>query len=135
MFIIPVLMVVSFGLLISLVGLFALAKTKKDGHGKIYKITSYMTIIVGNVIVIGGIVVGTMLSCCHSSCGHGHGNMKCKSEMNSHCSKGGKSCSKKSDCKKSECKNGGESNCTKTTTCTKDGNKEVTIEKEVIIEE
>ena len=58
MLIIPVLMAVSFGLLISLVGLFALAKTKKDGHGKIYKITSYMTIIVGNVIVIGGIVAG-----------------------------------------------------------------------------
>jgi len=128
MLIIPVLMVVSFGLLISLVGLFALAKTKKDGHGKIYKITSYLTIIVGNIIVIGGIVAGSMLSCCHSACGHGR--VDCKTEMSGDCSKGGKSCSKKLECKKS-----GESKCTKKTTCSKDGNKEITIEKEVIIEE
>ena len=133
MLIIPVLMVVSFGLLISLVGLFALAKTKKDGHGKIYKITSYLTIIVGNVIVVGGIVAGAMFSCHHSSCGHGR--VDCKTEMSSNCSKGGKSCSKKSDCKKSECKKGGESKCTKTTTCTKDGNKEVAVEEEVLIVE
>jgi hypothetical protein len=135
MFIIPVLVVVSFGLLISLVGLFSLAKTKKDGHGKIYKITSYMTIIVGNAIVIGGIVAGTMLSCCHSSCGHACGRVDCKSEMSSHCSRGGESCSKKSECKKLDCTKGGESKFTKTTTCTKDGNKEVTVEKEILIVE
>ncbi|MEJ6616970.1 MAG: hypothetical protein QNL61_08680 [Crocinitomicaceae bacterium] len=135
MLIIPVLMAVSFGLLISLVGLFALAKTKKDGHGKIYKITSYMTIIVGNVIVIGGIVAGSMLSCFHSSCGYGHVRVGCETEMSSYCLRVGKSCSKKSECKKSECKNGGESKYPKSIICTKDGNKEIAVKKEILIVE
>lgn len=130
MLIIPVLMVVSFGLLISLVGLFSLSKTKKEGLGKMYKITSYLTILVGNLIVIGGIVIGSMLCCCHSSCGHGHGNMKCKSEMSNHRAKDEQSCTKNTHCKK-PC----ESKCTKTTICTKDGHKEVTIEKEVVVKE
>lgn len=73
-------------------------------------------------------MAGTMLSCCQSSCGLGHGRVGCKTEMSSDCSRGKENCSEKSDCKKS-C----ESKCKKGTKCSKDGNKEV--EKEIIIKD
>ncbi len=128
MLIIPILMALSFGLIVSLIGFFALNYVKKEGLGKPFKYTSYLTIIVGKLIFIGGIVCAVMMSCCSDSCGHG--SVDYRTEISTECSKGDKSCSKKSECKK-PC----ETKCTKTTKCTKDGNKEIVIEKEVIIEE
>lgn len=99
MFIIPLLVLLSFGLVVKLIGLLGLAYTKKEGLGKIYKITSYLTIAFGTLIFIGGIIAAILFSTCHNSGCH-KGKSKCKTEVRSHC--GGGACEKSSH-KKSSC--------------------------------
>lgn len=118
---IPVFMLLSFGLLVALIGLYVLAYSKKEGLGKIYKWTSYLTVTCGTIVCIGAIVAGCMFSCCHKSrCGKRF-YQRCHTEMRAHCGDHsyGHSCESKNHCSgKKECKN----------TCEKK------IEKEVIID-
>lgn len=106
--IIALFVLLSFGLTVKLIGLLGLAYTKKEGLGKVYKITSYLTIACGTLVIVGGIVGAIVMSTCHSHC-HG-GKNKCHMQMQSSC--GGGSCESSdngSSCKKSSCE--GESSC------------------------
>ena len=101
MFILPLFMLLSFGLLVLLVGLFVLAYSKKEGLGKIYKIVSYLTVLCGTIVFVGGIVAAIVISsCCSSGCEDG--KRSCRTEIRSHHGHG--SCDSHSsikECKKS----------------------------------
>ena len=106
MIIIHLLIVISFALLITLAGLFALAKSKKDGHGKIYTITSYLTVTCGMLLFVGSIVAASLMACCHKSDCH-KGARSCHTEIRSNCDGGSCKSGKKTDCKKTVCKKSG----------------------------
>lgn len=124
MLLFPLFMLLSFGLVVILIGLTGVSYAKRRELGLGYKIVAYLTATCGIVVVVGGIAGAIMLSSCHGSCGK-H-KMKFHTEMHGDC---GKSKCKKSDScdeKGKSCK----SKCKKTI----DDEGNTFIEKEVIIE-
>ena len=121
----------SLALLVLLGGLFLLAYTKKEGLGMLSKISSYVAILFGIVVFVGGLICAMMCGSCHDkgTCKSGQG--KCKMEMRAHC--GGMKCHHDSMmCKGGDMKchekmiikhcEGGKMMCSKSDTgCCKDG--------------
>lgn len=115
----------SLALLVLLGGLFLLAYTKKEGLGMLSKISSYVAILFGIVVFVGGLICAIMCSSCHGKGDCNSGKGKCKVEMKGHC------CEKSSMCKEGEMKchkkiiikhGDGEMICSKSDTgCCKDG--------------
>ena len=90
-----IIIALSLALIVLLGGLFLLAYAKKESLGKMTKIASYVAILFGTVVFVGGIICATMCSTCHKG--------KCtKDKME--CSRGGMKgeCSKGSSCDKEE---------------------------------
>jgi hypothetical protein len=89
----PMLIVaLSLALIILMGGLFLLAYCKKEGLGKLTKITSYVAIVFGTAVFVGGIICAIMCSTCHNS--------KCYKDKKG-CSKDKMECSKyKKECSK-----------------------------------
>lgn len=102
----PMLIVaLSLALIVLMGGLFLLAYSKKEGLGKMTKITSYVAITFGIIVFVGGLVCATLCSSCHKSkCGRDkmecHRGMKDKSFEKGSCSNDKKvSCHEKGNCK------------------------------------
>lgn len=116
----------SLAMLVLLAGLFLLAYAKKEGLGKMTKIASYVAILFGTFIFVGGLLCAAMCKgkCCGNKCekekmecheGNGGGHcesrdMECHEGMvESHCEKGDmKDCCKEG---KMECKNSDKDCC------------------------
>lgn len=119
----------ALSLLVLLAGLFLLAYAKKEGLGKLTKISSYVAILFGGVVFVGGLTCALFFGNCSKSegCNGGkcpipmHARMemchnKCmmmkegchKMEEKSCCSKD------KSSCEKSKCSSEKKSDCCKT---------------------
>ena len=91
-------------LLVILAGAFLLAYSKKESLGKFPKIASYVAILFGSAIFIGGLICALMMcgKCKGGSCSKDSGKCErtemsnCHSGMmnNSHCEKGSGSCEK-----------------------------------------
>ncbi len=144
----------SLSILVLLAGLFLLAYAKKEGLGKMTKFASYVAIVFGTVVFVGGLICS--LSC--GGCGGGHCEKKvmihkemrgghCDSEemeMECHGSMGGGHCEKREmechkgmeggHCEKGEmkdcCKEGDKKCCKKDAACCegkKSTDKKVTV--------
>jgi len=155
---------ISISLLVIVAGMFLLAKSKKDQLGGIFKITSYITIVAGVLLLLGALCIGLCKIACCGSGGYGCG----KASYHQSCGQQGCSssygCSKRSSCSKfrsgtgcahgqqygckSSCKTKGKGCCSKSSSCSwnKGGKKviskniekegdDVEIEEEVIVEE
>jgi len=89
----PLLIVaLCLALIVLMGGLFLLAYSKKEGLGKLTKIVSYVAIVFGTAVFVGGLICAIMCSKCNKG--------KCdKDKME--CSKDKKGCSKdKMECSK-----------------------------------
>lgn len=117
----------SLALLVLLAGFFMLAYSKKEGLGILSKISSYIAILFGGIVFVGGLLCATMCGSCHKSkCGN---KEVCKKEVRieystSKCDKKEMKCHKEmniSECKK-ECSEGmkcekGAGKCTEGSEC------------------
>jgi len=74
-----IIVVFSLAFLVLMAGLMFLNHVKKEGLGWVSKITAYLAVTFGTVVIIGGIV-GMCMMGCHGKCGKG-GHGKCSSEM------------------------------------------------------
>ena len=132
MIIIPLLCLLAFGLIVSLIGLYVLAYSKKEALGKAYKFTSYATITVGVLICVHALIFAVVVSTCHSGGCYGKGGFKMRTEMHGDCGYGGGSCDhhsfKKSSCEGEACGPHRKMKCEKS--CSHDG---TMMEKEVIV--
>lgn len=132
MIIIPLLCLLAFGLIVSLIGLYVLAYSKKEALGKAYKFTSYATITVGALICIHAFIFAAVVSTCHSGGHFGKGGFKMRTEMHGNCGYGGGSCDhhsyKKSSCEGDACGPHKKVKCEKS--CSHEGKM---IEKEVVV--
>jgi hypothetical protein len=81
-----IIITLSLAILVLMGGLKFLHQVKTDGMGLFSKITSYVAILFGTIVLIGGIVGASMMGCHGSKCGKGHG--KCKMEMQRDCGSG-----------------------------------------------
>jgi hypothetical protein len=93
--IIALFALLSFGIAIKLIGLLGLAYIKKEGLGKVHKITAYITIACGTIVFVGGIIAAIVMSTIHGShCHDGKSQCQeknmCHMKMKSDC--GGGSC-------------------------------------------
>ena len=62
----PMLIVVlSLALIVLMGGLFLLAYSKKEALGKLTKITSYLAIVFGTAVFVGGLICAIMCSTCN----------------------------------------------------------------------
>ncbi len=125
MILFPLILVLSFGLLVMLAGISVLAHFKNRDMSKFHKILSYTTTAFGSLIVFA-CLVGFTLVCFHGP-RFGHG--KCKTEIcygnnHGHWKKGG--CHSKGDCS-------GEKSCKvrKKVSCESEG---PMMEKEIHVE-
>jgi hypothetical protein len=119
-----IIIALSLALIVLMGGLFLLAYAKKESLGKITKIASYVAILFGTVVFIGGIISASMCSACHKGkCGKD--KMEChRGGMKGECSKG--SCeNEEMECHKGmgkgSCEKGGE--CTEIKIESNDGEK------------
>ena len=89
----PMLIVaLCLALIVLMGGLFLLAYSKKEGLGKLTKIASYVAIVFGTAVFVGGLICAIMCATCHKS--------KCDKDKKG-CSKDKKECSKdKKECSK-----------------------------------
>ena len=89
----PILIVVlSLALIVLMGGLFLLAYSKKEALGKLTKIASYLAIVFGTAVFVGGLICAIMCATCHKS--------KCDKDKKG-CSKDKMECSKdKKECSK-----------------------------------
>jgi len=86
----PMLIVVlSLALIVLMGGLFLLAYSKKEALGKLTKIASYLAIVFGTAVFIGGLICAIMCATCHKS--------KCDKDKKG-CSKDKMECSKDKKC-------------------------------------
>ena len=84
----PVIIVsLSLALIVLLGGMFLLAYAKKESLGKMYKITSYVAVLFGTTVFIGGLIMALCGPCHESKCNKG--GMKCTKEVRMECTKGG----------------------------------------------
>jgi hypothetical protein len=140
----PIIIVaLSLALIVLLGGLFLLAYAKKESLGKLTKIASYVAILFGTVVFVGGIIGACMCSSCHKGkCDKD--KMECsRGGMKGECSKG--SCEKdEMECQKGmakghcegeekECCEGEEGKCKKGGECS-EGKEECTEGKKVVKE-
>lgn len=93
--IIALFVLLSFGIVVNLIGLLGLSYIKKEGLSKMYKITAYLTVACGTIVFVGGIIAAIVLSTihcsnCHSGKNQNHGSSMCHMRMQSDC--GGGSC-------------------------------------------
>ena len=89
----PILIVVlSLALIVLMGGLFLLAYSKKEALGKLTKIASYLAIVFGTAVFIGGLICAIMCATCHKSKCDKDKKVCCKDKME--CSKDKKECSK-----------------------------------------
>ena len=87
----PIIIVaLSLALIVLMGGLFLLAYAKKESLGKMTKIASYVAILFGTVVFVGGIIGACMCSTCHKG--------KCNKDK-MECSRGGM----KGECSKGSC--------------------------------
>ena len=123
----PMLIVaLSLALIVLMGGLFLLAYSKKEGLGKLTKIASYVAIVFGTAVFVGGLICAIMCSACNNSKCHKDNKGCSKDKME--CSNDKKGCSKD----KMECSND-KKECSKDKMeCSKD--KKECCEKVVIIE-
>jgi hypothetical protein len=123
----------SLALLVLLAGFFMLAYSKKEGLGILSKISSYIAILFGGIVFVGGMICATCGSCHKSKCGN---KEMCRKEVRieystSKCEKKEMRCHKEmntSDCKK-ECSEGmkcdkGEGKCSDGSGCSSGCKKE-----------
>lgn len=124
-------------LLVVLAGAFLLAYSKKESLGKFPKIISYVAILFGSTIFIGGLICALLMcgKCKDGECSKDSGKCQ-RSEMtnchkgmsSSHCEKGSESCGKsemnccKSMDSKIECSKNASEKCCK-------------IEKKIVVED
>lgn len=91
--IVPVFLIsLSLALLVVLAGLFLLAYSKKEGLGKMTKIASYVAILFGTLVFVGGILCGIT---CKGHCGEGkcEKRVEIRKEMHGgHCESGAMEC-------------------------------------------
>jgi cytochrome bd-type quinol oxidase subunit 2 len=88
----PMLIVaLSLALIVLMGGLFLLAYSKKEGLGKLTKIASYVAIVFGIVVFVGGLICAIMCSTCNKG--------KCDKDKKG-CSKDKMECSKYKECSK-----------------------------------
>ena len=78
-------------LIVLMGGLFLLAYSKKEGLGKLTKIASYVAIVFGTVVFVGGLICAIMCSTCNKG--------KCDKDKKG-CSKDKMECSKYKECSK-----------------------------------
>lgn len=83
-----IIITLSLAILVLIAGLKFLHQVKTEVMGLFSKITAYVAVLFGTIVLIGGIVGACMMGCHGSKCGKGHG--KCKMEMQKEC--GGHSC-------------------------------------------
>lgn len=86
-----ILIGLSLALLVIVAGMFLLAKTKKDDLGSVFRFTSYFTITIGVLFVIGGICGGLCKMANHI--GGGYDKAACHQSIGqSKCLSGGPGC-------------------------------------------
>lgn len=134
MIIIPLLCLLGFGLVVSLIGLYVLAYSKKEALGKAYRFTSYATITVGALICFLSIMFAVVASACHTGNGcYGKGKFRMRTEMHGGCSSYNEGCGhhsfNSSSCEGNTCGTHKKMKCEKT--CSQEGKQ---IEKEVIVQ-
>ena len=78
-------------LIVLMGGLFLLAYSKKEGLGKLTKIASYVAIVFGTAVFVGGLICAIMCSTCNKG--------KCHKDKKG-CSKDKMECSKYKECSK-----------------------------------
>lgn len=82
----PVLVIgLALALLVLLAGLFLLGYAKKEGWGMFSKIASYVAILFGTIVFVGGLICAMM---CHNYCGDKgscKGKSSCSKEMQKDC--------------------------------------------------
>ncbi len=78
-------------LIVLMGGLFLLAYSKKEGLGKLTKIASYVAIVFGTAVFVGGLICAIMCSTCNKG--------KCDKDKKG-CSKDKMECSKYKECSK-----------------------------------
>jgi hypothetical protein len=89
----------SLALIVLMGGLFLLAYSKKEGLGKLNEIASYVAIVFGTAVFVGGLICAIMCATCHKSKCDKDKKGCCKDKME--CSKDKKECSKdKKECSK-----------------------------------
>ena len=97
----PMLIVaLCLALIVLMGGLFLLAYSKKEGLGKLTKIASYVAIVFGTAVFVGGLICAIMCSTCNK--GKCHKDKKGCSNDKMECSNDKKECSidKKECCEK-----------------------------------
>jgi hypothetical protein len=93
----PMLIVVlSLALIVLMGGLFLLAYSKKEGLGKLTKIASYLSIVFGTAVFVGGLICAIMCATCHKSKCDKDKKGCCKDKME--CSKDKKCSNDKKEC-------------------------------------
>jgi len=86
----PILIVaLCLALIVLMGGLFLLAYSKKEGLGKLTKIASYVAIVFGTSVFVGGLICAIMCATCHKS--------KCDKDKKG-CCKDKMECSKDEKC-------------------------------------
>ena len=60
-----IIIALSLALIVLIGGLFLLAYAKKENLGKMTKIASYVAILFGTVVFVGGLICATMCSACN----------------------------------------------------------------------
>ena len=98
----PMLIVaLSLALIVLMGGFFLLAYSKKEGLGNLTKIASYVAIVFGTAVFVGGLICAIMCATCHKSKCDKDKKGCCKDKME--CSKDKKGCSKdQKECSKDQ---------------------------------
>ena len=93
----PMLIVaLCLALIVLMGGLFLLAYSKKEGLGKLAKIASYVAIVFGTSVFVGGLICAIMCATCHKSKCDKDKKGCCKDKME--CSKDEKCSNNKKEC-------------------------------------
>lgn len=93
----PMLIVaLCLALIVLMGGLFLLAYSKKEGLGKLTKIASYVAIVFGTAVFVGGLICAIMCSTCKNSKCDKDKKGCCKDKME--CSKDEKCSNNKKEC-------------------------------------
>ena len=93
----PMLIVaLCLALIVLMGGLFLLAYSKKEGLGKLTKIASYVAIVFGTSVFVGGLICAIMCATCHKSKCDKDKKGCCKDKME--CSKDEKCSNNKKEC-------------------------------------
>ncbi len=93
----PMLIVaLCLALIVLMGGLFLMAYSKKEGLGKLTKIASYVAIVFGTSVFVGGLICAIMCATCHKSKCDKDKKGCCKDKME--CSKDEKCSNNKKEC-------------------------------------